>query len=73
MTANRAYRALRRIVAFRTLGAIEFRVLFADVEVAVFRTEFALAGARTAVTQVARVALREAIRMASTDCDRLYF
>ena len=50
LTAHYAYRAFRRVVAFRTLGAIEFRVLFADVEVAVFRAELALAGAWAAVS-----------------------
>ena len=50
LTAHHAYRAFRRVVAFWALGAIEFRVLFADVEVAIFRAELALAGARAAVS-----------------------
>ena len=73
LTANNANRTLRRVVAIWTFSAIVFRVLFADIEVAVFRAEFAPAGARATVAQVARVTLRETVRMATPNSDRLYF
>ena len=73
LTAHHSYRALRREVAFGTVCAVVFRVLLVDVEEAVFRAKFALAGAFLAVAQVARITLSEAIRMSTPDCDRLNF
>ena len=52
-----------------TLGAKVLARLVIYVEVAILRTELALARSFLAMAQVARVALRQAIRVAPTDGD----
>lgn len=66
-----AHGAPRRVEASRTLAAVELALCLIDVEVVVLLAEFALVGACEAVAQVARVALREAVRVTASYRDGL--